>query len=45
MHLAAVNDKHGWKILEIYKDVLPTDTMKYCDLIAKPNQHTQYQPQ
>ena len=45
MHLAAVNDKHGWKILETYKDVMPTDTMKYCDLIAKPNQHTQYQPQ
>jgi len=45
MHLAAVNDKHGWKILHTYKDVLPTDTLKYCDLIANPNQHTQYQPQ
>ncbi len=45
MHLAAVNDKHGWRILQTYKDVLPTDTMKYCDLIANPNQHTQYQPQ
>ncbi len=45
MQLAAVNDKHGWKIIQAYKDVPPTDTMKYCDLIAKPDQHTQYQPQ
>lgn len=45
MHLAAVNDKHGWRIIESFKDVMPTDTMRYCDLIAKPNQHTQYQPE
>jgi len=45
MHLAAVNDKHGWKIIETYHDVAPSDTEKYCDLIAKPDQHTQYQPE
>ncbi len=45
MHLAAVNDRNGWKILETFRDVAPADTMKYCDLIANPRQHTQYQPE
>lgn len=44
MHLAAVNDKHGWNILQTYEDVPPSDDAKYCDLIKKPDQHTQYQP-
>lgn len=44
MHLAAVNDKHGWNILETYEDVPPSDDAKYCNLIKNPNQHTQYQP-
>jgi branched-chain amino acid transport system substrate-binding protein len=44
MHLAAVNDKNGWRIIETFKNVPASDTQKYCDLIANPNQHTQYQP-
>ncbi len=44
MHLAAVNDKNGWRIIETYEDFPASDTQKYCDLIANPNQHTQYQP-
>jgi urea transport system substrate-binding protein len=45
MHLAALNEKRGWNILESYENVPPSDTLKYCDLIAKPDQHTQYQPE
>ncbi len=44
MHLAAVNDKHGWKVLESFPNVPPTETMQLCDLIKNPDQHTQYQP-
>ena len=44
MHLAAVNDKHGWKVLESFPNIPPTETMQLCDLIKNPDQHTQYQP-
>jgi hypothetical protein len=33
MHLAAVNDKHGWKVLESFPNIPPTETMQLCDLI------------
>jgi urea transport system substrate-binding protein len=43
-HLAKVNDKHGFDILESFSNIAPVDTMKVCDLIANPNQHKQYTP-
>jgi urea transport system substrate-binding protein len=44
MHLAAVNENRGWKIMESFPNVPPVDTMRVCDLVKNPNQHTQYQP-
>jgi branched-chain amino acid transport system substrate-binding protein len=44
VHLAQVNDKHGFKILQTFPDVRPSDTMDVCNLLANPNQHTQYTP-
>ncbi|MEE8556032.1 MAG: urea ABC transporter, partial [bacterium] len=45
MHLAAVNDRHGWNIIESFPDIPPLDTMQVCDLIANPDTHTQFQPE
>ena len=45
MHLAAVNDRHGWNIIDSFPDVPPLDTMQVCDLIANPDTHTQFQPE
>ena len=44
VHLATVNDKHGFNILETFANIEPTDTAKVCDLGADPNQHKQYTP-
>jgi urea transport system substrate-binding protein len=44
MHLASVNGKHGWNVIESFPNIPPTETMQLCDLIKNPNQHTQYQP-
>lgn len=44
VHLAKVNDKNGFAILESFANVEPSDTMKVCDLIANPNEHKQYTP-
>jgi urea transport system substrate-binding protein len=44
VHLAKVNDKNGFVIMESFADVEPSDTMKVCDLIANPNEHKQYTP-
>ena len=44
VHLAKVNDKNGFTIMESFTDVEPADTMKLCDLIANPNEHRQYTP-
>lgn len=44
VHLAKVNDKNGFTIMQSFADVAPTDTMSVCDLIANPNQHKQYTP-
>ena len=44
VHLAQVNDKHGFKILQTFPNVPPSDTMDVCNLLANPDQHTQYTP-
>ncbi|MBX6321997.1 MAG: transporter substrate-binding protein, partial [Rhodospirillaceae bacterium] len=41
VHLAKVNDKHGFDILKSFPDLEPTDTKQVCDLIKDPDQHTQ----
>lgn len=45
VHLARVNDQHGFEIIETFGNLEPSDTKKVCDLIADPDQHTQYTPQ
>jgi branched-chain amino acid transport system substrate-binding protein len=44
VHLAKVNDKNGFSIMESFANIEPADTMKVCDLIANPNEHKQYTP-
>jgi urea transport system substrate-binding protein len=44
VHLAKVNDKNGFSIIESFPNVEPADTIKVCDLIANPNEHKQYTP-
>jgi urea transport system substrate-binding protein len=44
VHLAKVNDKHGFTIMQSFSNIEPADTMKVCDLIANPNEHKQYTP-
>ena len=44
VHLAKVNDKNGFSIMESFANVEPSDTMKVCDLAANPNEHKQYTP-
>lgn len=45
VHLAKVNDKHGFTIVETIANIEPADTMKVCNLITHPDQHKQYTPQ
>ena len=44
VHLAKVNNKNGFSIIESFANVEPSDTMKVCDLMANPNEHKQYTP-
>jgi len=44
VHLAKVNNKNGFSIMESFANVEPSDTMKVCDLTANPNEHKQYTP-
>jgi branched-chain amino acid transport system substrate-binding protein len=44
VNLAKVNDKQGFTIFKTIENVEPTDTKQVCDLIANPDQHTQYTP-
>jgi urea transport system substrate-binding protein len=44
VHLAKVNDKNGFTIMQSFANVEPTDTKKVCDLIANPKEHKQYTP-
>jgi urea transport system substrate-binding protein len=44
VHLAKVNDKNGFSIMQSFANVEPEDTMKVCDLLANPNEHKQYTP-
>jgi branched-chain amino acid transport system substrate-binding protein len=44
VHLAQVNDKHGFRILKTFPNVPPADTMDVCNLLTNPGQHTQYTP-
>jgi len=44
VHLAKVNDRHGFTILQSFGAIEPTDTMKVCNLITNPDQHKQYTP-
>ena len=42
---ARTNDKHGFTVLGGEKKVPPAFEKKMCDLIKKPNQHTQFLPE
>ena len=44
VHLAKVNNKNGFTIMESFANVEPSDTMQVCDLLSDPNQHKQYTP-
>ena len=44
VHLAKVNDKNGFTIIQSFANVEPSDTMQVCDLLADPNQHKQFTP-
>ena len=44
-HFARTNDKHGFTVLGGEKNVPPAFEKKMCDLIKKPNQHTQFLPE
>jgi branched-chain amino acid transport system substrate-binding protein len=44
VHLAKVNGTHGFDIVQTFPDLEPTDTKQVCDLIADPDQHTQFTP-
>ena len=44
VHLAKVNDKNGFTIIQSFANVEPSDTMQVCDLLSDPNQHKQYTP-
>ena len=40
--LAEVENK-GWKVLETFEQQAPLDTAAVCDLVANPNDTTQYE--
>jgi len=44
LYLGAIDNNHGWKVIETFRNVEPLDTMSVCDLIKNPNQHMQYEP-
>jgi hypothetical protein len=44
VHLARVNNNKGFTIFKTIENVEPSDTKDVCNLIAKPDQHTQYTP-
>ena len=44
VHLAKVNDKNGFTIMQSFANVEPSDTMQVCDLLSDPDQHKQYTP-
>jgi urea transport system substrate-binding protein len=44
VHLAKVDDKNGFTIMQSFADIEPTDTKQVCDLIANPREHKQYTP-
>jgi urea transport system substrate-binding protein len=44
VHLARVNDQRGFEMMETFDNLEPSDTKEVCDLIANPDQHTQFTP-
>lgn len=44
VRLAAVNDSKGYEILETQEGIEPAFEMETCDLVAEPDQSTQYEP-
>jgi urea transport system substrate-binding protein len=44
VHLARVNTQRGFAIMETFENLDPSDTKDVCDLIANPDQHTQFTP-
>ena len=44
VHLARVNAQRGFEIMETFENLEPSDTKEVCDLIANPDQHTQFTP-
>ena len=44
VHLAKVNERNGFSIMQSFANVEPADTMKVCDLLANPNEHKQFTP-
>lgn len=43
-HIAEVNDQQGFTISESFEGVEPAFEREVCDLIADPDQHTQFTP-
>ena len=45
VRLAVVNDSKGYDILETSEGIEPEFEMEQCDLVAEPDQSTQYEPE
>jgi branched-chain amino acid transport system substrate-binding protein len=45
VHLARVNGQRGFETIQTFENLEPSDTKDVCDLIANPDQHTQFTPE
>jgi urea transport system substrate-binding protein len=44
VHIARANDQNGFDIIETFEGVEPSFEQEVCDLVAEPDQHTQFTP-
>lgn len=44
VHIARTNDEKGFDIIESFEGVEPSFEQEVCDLVAEPDQHTQFTP-
>jgi branched-chain amino acid transport system substrate-binding protein len=44
VHIARANDQNGFDIIETFEGVEPGFEQEVCDLVAEPDQHTQFTP-
>ena len=45
VHLARVNGQGKFETIQTFENLEPSDTKDVCDLIANPDQHTQFTPE